>query len=195
MRTVAAASLALFALAACATGRARSLHPAAAVWSAGPVRWLVLAADRGALARVRSESELTRFVEGFWTRRGEDAQARFHERAVAADRLYASDVLPGSLTDRGRALILLGAPSGLRSMRRSTPVWDPRTPRTGRVPTTATRFEVWSWRAEELPEALVDQLELAPGTMIQVVFRVREEGVELVEGEHLLRAAARAWVR
>jgi GWxTD domain-containing protein len=191
-----AAALLLLVTGCASTTTLQGLHPAAAVWSAGPVRWLLLAEDRRALARVRSEPELRRFVETFWSRRGQGSEARFRDRAEAADRLYATAALPGSLTDRGRTLILLGPPSGLRSLRRSTPVWDPKAPpRGGRVATTASRFEVWSWRAEELPPTLVSRLDLAPGTMIQVVFRLKDDGADLTEGERYLLAAGRAWTR
>jgi|CXWL01.1.fsa_nt_gi hypothetical protein len=195
-------------------------EPSPAVrWAAGPQGWLLAADDRRLLATVGDAAGLAVFESAFWARREPGTAALVRQRAADADRLYAEEAngnrqqrrgpSRGSLTDRGRALILLGAPPILRSSRRNAPVWDPRRS-DGPAPTVAStslRLETWVYPVSDLPPRGASELGLGPGEQASLVFVVKSERpprersvgeprvaerVELIEGERVLAAAARA---
>lgn len=174
-------------------------------WAAGPVHWLLQPEEASALRQVRSESEASEFIAAFWRRRDptpEEAAnpvlAEFSRRAAAADRLYSEGVTPGSLTDRGGALILLGAPSLLRYAQRAVPTWDAARPR--ERPGKATKkvaIEVWGYRPTDLPPRLLALLpeEEATRPEITLTFVREPQSTYLIEGRKLLALAAQALVR
>jgi GWxTD domain-containing protein len=155
--------------------------------------------------RLSSSSEALAFIEAFWRRRDPDPETpgnpfaqKFFERVQSADVLYAEPGRAGSLTDRGRALILLGSPSILRYTQRAAPTWDPgEEGRSRRPPSTErVRLEVWGYTRDDLPPALVARLEKS-GEDFPVEVSFVEAGPRslLVDGEDLLEEAARAAVR
>ena len=192
--------------AACASGHLSSSLPGSArAWAQGPVRWLMLPDEARRFRRLSSSSEALAFIEEFRRRRDPDPETpgnpfaqQFFERVQSADVLYPEPGRAGSLTDRGRALILLGSPSILRYTQRAAPTWDPgeggrsrHSPSTERV-----RLEVWGYTREDLPPALVARLE-KEGEEFPVEVSFVEAGPRslLVDGEDLLEEAARAAVR
>ena len=198
---IAGALLAL-AIGACAGSR---VPGSARAWIEGPVRWLVQPEEAKRFRRLSSNAEVLAFIDAFWQRRDPDPATpanpyaqTFFERVQEADLLYSSEGLPGSLTDRGRAYILLGSPSVLRYTQRSTPRWDPgdgggghRPSSTGRV-----RIEVWGYQPGDLSEPLrarLDEDEAAYPVEVTFVEEVRR--TVLLSGEGLLESAARAAVR
>jgi hypothetical protein len=64
-RSTLLAMLAL-ALAGCAGGGNLRLSEPVRAWTAGPVRWLMLPAERDELARLASDAEAAIFVREFW---------------------------------------------------------------------------------------------------------------------------------
>ena len=70
---------------------------------------------------IMSDAARQTFIDEFWKRRDptpgtpeNEFRTTFHQRAAFADRVFASDGLPGTRTDRGRVFILLGEPSSVR---------------------------------------------------------------------------------
>lgn len=192
--------------AGCASGHLSSNVPGSArAWAQGPVRWLMLPDEAKKLHRLSSSSEALAFIEAFWQRRDPDPESpgnpfaqRFFERVQSADILYPEPGRAGSLTDRGRALILLGAPSILRYTQRAAPTWDPGEGGRSRRPpaTERVRVEVWAYTREDLPPALVARLEDEGQEFpVEVSFVEAEQRTLLVDGEDLLEEAARAAVR
>ncbi len=193
-------------LAACGSAHLPSNLPGSArAWAEGPVRWLILPDEARSFRHLSSNSEALAFIDAFWRRRDPDVDApgnpfaqRFFERVQSADVLYAEPGRAGSLTDRGRALILLGAPTFLRYTQRAAPTWDPGEGGRSRRPpaTERVRLEVWGYTREDLPAALVARLE-DEGEQFPVEVSFVEAGPRtlLVDGEDLLDAAARAAVR
>jgi len=183
-----------------ARGRPERL-PEAAAWAAGPVRWLLLPEEERELASLRHAGAAAAFRELFWERRdpdpgepGNPALDRFLERVAIADRLYGSPEVDGALTPRGGALILLGPPSRLRV---GAPVAGPGVRRRpGRRSPPLPRRETWGWVTGDLDPALRRALP-APGRggEWRVVFELVGSRERLVEGEPLLAAAARGWLR
>ena len=153
------------------------------------------------LRAVRSNPQAVTEIERFWRRRDptpEDQEnpfrTTFQERAVAADRLYAEGNRRGSLTDRGRALVLFGAPSVLRYRQRTVPALG----RTGRPGPKVGLLseEVWVYLQEDLPEAflaLLTESERQAG--IEMVFVTEGRHTRLTEGARYCELMPRAALR
>ncbi len=203
---VAALWLAALLAAGCGSGHlSPNLPGSARAWAQGPVRWLMLPDEARRFRRLSSSSQALAFIESFWRRRDPDPETpgnpfaqQFFERVQSADVLYAEPGRAGSLTDRGRALILLGSPSILRYTQRAAPTWDPAEGGRSRRPpsTERVRLEVWAYTREDLPPALVARLEKAGEEFpVEVSFVEAGPRTLLVDGEDLLEEAARAAVR
>ena len=202
MPRLALACAALVALAACAGAPRGPDCPEAIAWANGPARWLLLPDERSAFAQIRSCEGFRSFRRQFWERRDptpeqpeNPALATYLERVHMADRLYSAGTRPGSLTARGRALILLGPPSEQRAARGHA-----RMPGDGPAPagrrSADEMVESWGYRADDLEEALREALAaVTPAEIWLLRFVLRRGEAVLVEGEDLLPAAARAWAR
>ena len=168
-------------------------------WAEGPVRWLLLPAERRDLAAITTPAEAVRFVERFWARRDPDPSTeinpfreRFYRRVEAADLLYVENGVRGSLTDRGRALILLGSPTGLRVTNTEALEWDPSTGSADNVRIRYLPLEIWTYQLEDLRRPLREALvALGEGEDLRVSFVRDVDGTRLSEGEELLDLALR----
>lgn len=169
----------------------------------GPTRWLMLPEEERQARRLRSVRQALAFTEDFWRRRdpdpeqpGNETVRLFNERVEAADRLYGENGERGSMTDRGRALVLLGAPPVLRYSQRRVPVWQPGP--AGSRPRVETRnlmVETWVYPADELPPPLAERLAAeSDARQIELSFAVEPHSTHLVDGEKYLLMAARALV-
>jgi GWxTD domain-containing protein len=173
-------------------------------WAAGPVRWLMLPSEARQFRRLESAREILAFVEAFWLRRDPDLSSpgnprlrQFYERVDAADGLYGEDQKAGSLTPRGRALILLGSPPVLRTSQREVPALEtrPSSPRPV-VTSRSIQVESWTYGPDDLSAELLALLTAEGRTeAIVLSFGVEESRSSLLEGESLLELAARAWLR
>lgn len=173
-------------------------------WVNGPARWLMLPEEEREARRLRTNREAVAFIEAFWQRRdpdpgvpGNPAAQAFYDRVEAADNLYGEEGRRGSLTDRGRALVLLGPPPVLSYSQRSTPAWDPGP--LGSRPAVQTRRlvqETWIYRAEDLSPALLALLaEQGRDPEAVLVFVVEPDRTYLTDGAKLLELAVRAALR
>lgn len=169
----------------------------------GPMRWLLLPEERRQARRLHNSAEAVEFIENFWRRRNPDPRSPqndfarvFYERVESADRLYGEDGSRGSLTDRGRALIVLGPPPELRYGQRRLPSWEPGQPSSRpAIHTRNVGVETWKYEWSDLPPKLVALLAAeAPGQEVVLVFLVDTHHTRLIEGGHLLDLAARAAV-
>lgn len=189
---------------ACQSGVRSQAAGAVAEWAEGPVRWLILPDEERQLHRIRSNQEAVAFMEAFWRRRAADpgrpgnpfVQA-FYQRVEAADRLYGEPGVRGSLTDRGRALVLLGPPAILAYGQKPAATWEPG--RVGGRPLAETRkakLETWTYKEPDLSPALVALLQAEEREpRVTLTFVVEPRGTSLLEGGKLLDLAARAAVR
>ena len=166
----------------------------------GPLRWLLEPQERRELAELRTRSEVEAWIEAVWARRNPDPEAEltvrrelFDRRTGDADRLYRDERgLRGSLTARGRALILLGPPSGLRRGQRAAPRWSPDGGDAAAMRSVVA--ESWTYPPQRLPAALVERLAERGDTELTLRF-VEEHGLfRLIEGETDLRLAAASWI-
>jgi GWxTD domain-containing protein len=170
----------------------------------GPTRWLMLPEEQKQYQRLRSTRDVVDFIEKFWLRRdpdpdqpGNEFSKDFYERVEAADRLYSDGSARGSLTDRGRALILLGPPPVLRYSQRRVPTWNPGRP--GAPPAVHSQtlsLESWIYTVPDLPPALRQLIEEEdPRPEIELIFAVESRRTHLIEGEDYLELAVKAAVR
>jgi len=139
------------------------------------------------------------FLQAFWRRRDPDpdtpdnpTSAAFGRRVKAADRLYSEEGVRGALTDRGRALILLGSPAELRYARRAIPALDLIGRTSGGGPTRSLPQETWIYPREGLAEVLRPLADEALDGRVMLVFLEETRHTRLLEGEKLLQRAARA---
>src|SRR5258706_3974013 len=200
-RPVAVLALLVLLLRGCQSSLSR--RPAGGL-DEGPTRWLMLPDELHQYRRIRSASETVDFNEAFWRRRNPDPTTHgnefartFYERVDAADRLYSEDGVRGSLTDRGRALVLLGPPPLLRYGQKKVPVWEPAHPGCpANVHTHDLGLHAWVYPVAELPPAFAERIQAdEPRPEIVLVFAEEARHTHLIEGEKYLELAARAAVR
>lgn len=188
----------------CRSGVPPQAASAVAEWAAGPARWLILPDEEKQLHRIRTNQEAVAFMEAFWRRRDPDPEKpgnpfvqTFYQRVEAADRLYGEPGVRGSLTDRGRALILLGPPPTLSVGQRPVAAWEPG--RAGGRPVAETRkvaVETWTYQVADLPPALAEiWTDEDRGPQATLTFVVEPRGTTLIEGGKVLDLAARAAVQ
>jgi GWxTD domain-containing protein len=86
-------------------------------WPNGPAGFLLTENERKAYAQVKTDAEAQAFIDLFWAKRDPDlntVQNEFKEdfngRVAAADRQLSTEKIKGSLSDRGKVLILMGVP-------------------------------------------------------------------------------------
>lgn len=173
--------------------------PRTRTWAEGPVRWLLLPAEMRELRELRSDAEGALFIEEFWRRRdpqpgepGNPVRAAFEVRVDAADRAYGENGVRGSLTDRGRALVLLGPPSLLRQGARNAPALRPGHRGGGPMPVRSVVIETWEYGYSDLWPSLVALLEEHDEPGIRLAFLMGDDGTRLIDGEKYLEMAAEA---
>ena len=201
LRTILSIVLSWLALACQSSGRTST----AAGLADGPTRWLMLPDELRQVQRMRTNREAVDWLETFWRRRdptpeepGNERAKTFYQRVEAADRLYSEGGLRGSLTPRGRSLILLGPPPVLRYSQKRVPSWEPGRP--GAKPAIQTRdvvLESWVYAVEDLDPGLRERMaqEHPDAAEVVLVFLVEPRRTELLEGEKFLDLAVRASVR
>lgn len=86
----------------------------------GPAQWLMTSEDRKAWKQVKADDQAIDFIDLFWARRDptpgtprNENRIDFDSRVAYADRYFTEGRTPGSLTERGRVLIVLGFPKGM----------------------------------------------------------------------------------
>ncbi len=199
-RLIAALFVALLAL---ACGSAQTT-PGLRVWLEGPVRWLMLPDEQRGFRGVANNPEALKRIDDFWRRRDptpEDSdnpfRTAFQERTMAADRLYSEGTRRGSLTDRGRVLLLFGPPLALRFRQRAVPSLGARDSKLRAGPHTRwLGEEIWGYALTDLSPPLADVLaDSAREGQIEFVFANEGRHTHLVEGEAYCELAAKAMVR
>ncbi|HEX9160963.1 MAG TPA: GWxTD domain-containing protein [Thermoanaerobaculia bacterium] len=84
----------------------------------GPAQWLMTRDEQKAWRNVKTTDQAIDFIDLFWARRdptqGKEAnrnRLEFDARVAYADSHFEEEGTPGSLTERGRVLIVLGFPT------------------------------------------------------------------------------------
>jgi GWxTD domain-containing protein len=186
--------------------RRAAQEPAVEAGEAEAIRWLLLPAEERDLRRAVTEEERARLLQRFWSRRQaegeEEGEIRnrtlFLERMRAADVLYGDEAVGtvGSLTQRGRALILLGTPHSLEHSYERSPRWDPGLWQRRQAGTRPVQFETWGYRPEDLtPELRRELADRGWPFELRLRFIIRNGRGFVMEGEPFLEAAARSFLR
>lgn len=195
--------LCLAVVAGCRQGLSPQLAVSARVWFEGPAQWLMLPEEERAARGLADNREALDFIERFWRRRDptpgdpeNPVRTSFFERAIAADRLYGEGNRRGSLTDRGRVLILFGSPPALRYRQEAMPALAPDRER--RMTEAVTRWitvESWAYEPVDLPSGFSDFLpEDERDREISFVFNTAGPHTYMMEGERYCEIARRAAV-
>jgi GWxTD domain-containing protein len=86
-------------------------------WDESPAGFLLTKDEKKEWKKITTEDQAEEFIELFWARRNPDSsgafnpfKADFENKVRYADEQYSHDKQRGALTDRGRVLILMGAP-------------------------------------------------------------------------------------
>ena len=102
---------------AVATGAAAEMSESLRSWADSPVQLLLSRDELRQFRSLRNDADAERFIELFWARRdpepatpANELREGFGDRVAAADEQFGYEGVRGAFTDRGRALILLGAP-------------------------------------------------------------------------------------
>ena len=133
------------------------------IWAQGPVRWLLLPEERKELRNLERSANAEDYIQVFWERRnraprssGNAYRKAFAARVEAADVLYSDEGIRGSLTDRGRALILMGSPTHVTVSTEPVMAWDPAKESEDRVDMRNVDIEIWGYRMEDLPPGVLE---------------------------------------
>lgn len=92
-------------------------------WANGPAKWIMTADETAKWKQVRNDSDAKAFVDLFWARRdpspgtpANEFRDEFDRRVATADAQFGQARKKGSMTDRGRIFIVLGAPYTVQRM-------------------------------------------------------------------------------
>ncbi len=137
-----------------------------AVWATGPASHLMTAAEKAAWKNITSEKEADEFIALFWAKRdpttatpANELRAEFETRVTLADEHFTTKRTRGAMTDRGRALIVLGPPFNVSST--GAQARAPRNPNISSVdnwdgsvigPRGASAKLVWTYAGDKKPK-------------------------------------------
>src|SRR6266550_3626743 len=100
-----------------ALSAAAQLSPKYAEWADGPVKHLMTKEEMRQWKQIHSDADAAAFVDLFWARRDptpdtprNELREAFDIRVKYADDNFATHRQRGSMTDRGKVILLLGPP-------------------------------------------------------------------------------------
>lgn len=98
----------------------RRLPESTRYWLAEDAFYIITPEERCAFLHLNSDEEREHFIEQFWYRRSVDPisldydfKTEFYRRIVVANEKYASKLLAGRNTDRGRLYVIFGPPESV----------------------------------------------------------------------------------
>ena len=83
-------------------------------WDKSPQGDLMTASERAQWANVKTDDDADKFVKDFLAKRSPQVLAEVDKAAANADRYLSVGKVKGSMTERGKVVILLGPPSSLQ---------------------------------------------------------------------------------
>jgi GWxTD domain-containing protein len=183
-------------LAVWAAVAAAQLSPKYSGWAAGPEGFLLTKKELKEWGAIKTDEAAEHFIDLFWARRDPNLQSpvnefrtEFDRRVKHADDTFASEGHRGAMTDRGRVLIVMGAPdkSEKRAPTETVVKMDDRDTGTDEV---RANSELWMYDPARLPAAL----KLKGTRVLFVFYEPKAETNEFVldrshpEATHALRA-------
>jgi GWxTD domain-containing protein len=102
----------------CAAGAyAAGLNQMHEQWGKGPVTWIMTREESREWKQIKNDEDAEKFIQLFWARRdptpgtyANEYKAEFDSRVQYADEHYGNRRMKGSMTERGRAGVILGYP-------------------------------------------------------------------------------------
>lgn len=143
-------------------------------WDETAVKFLLTKDEEAAWKRVKTDAEAEKFIALFWARRDPTPQTpvnefrdEFDARVKLADERFTAGRLSGSVTDRGKVLVLLGPPTRI-ARSGAAPNPNIQTPGgtsddQGNLRQDRTPTEVWYWETQPETAELITRC--AQGTM------------------------------
>ncbi|HEX9160964.1 MAG TPA: GWxTD domain-containing protein [Thermoanaerobaculia bacterium] len=149
--------IACAALAIVAGGAFAQLSPEYRDWAKGPVQFIMTPQEVAQFNQLKTDAEAKAFVDLFWAKRdptpgtaANEYRQNFEAAVKYADEHFSEGRRKGSLTDRGRILLLLGPPSRVQTQR--TPQALEQTDTAANPGTEqTTRGQVWIYDAGRSP--------------------------------------------
>ena len=140
-------------------------------FATGPAKWLMTSEEQKAWRDVKTDDQAIDFIDLFWARRDptpgtprNENRLEFESRVAYADANFKEGNLRGSLTERGRVLILLGVPKNLATQGTRTTAqamggqgFDPNDPTGGRQQAAK---DVWEYDHETALKYNVPRIEV-----------------------------------
>jgi GWxTD domain-containing protein len=129
-------------------------------WADGPEGFLLTKKERKEWEKITTDAAAERFIELFWARRNPELnsplnafRAEFEAKVRFADENFGYAKVRGSLSERGKVLILLGRPEGrqVRAAAQAVPGLDTTE---GDAATVDAGMEIWQYDPATLPEKL-----------------------------------------
>ena len=127
-------------------------------WAEGPEGFLLTKKEKKGWDKITTDAEAEQFIELFWARRNPEPsnpfnafKAEFESKVRFADENLGYRNHRGSLSDRGRVLILMGRPDG-RDLRGASQA--PSIDATSDSDTVEGRTDVWVYETAKLPTEL-----------------------------------------
>jgi GWxTD domain-containing protein len=150
-RTFLVAALLLVAVAVTAFGQ---LSMAKADWARGPVQFIMTKEEQAAWNAIKSDADADQFIALFWAKRDptpgtavNEYKDEFDRRVQYADQNFGNGRQRGSLTDRGRILVIFGAPTRAVRTASQRPMMEPTNPTStaGATSDTERAGETQTW--------------------------------------------------
>jgi hypothetical protein len=120
-RVVSAVAVCLFAAAAFAGGLSKYKG-----WDKTPQGYFMTPDERTLWASIRDDADAEKFVNEFLAKRGPQFADEVTKAAVAADKYLTVGKTQGSLSERGKLIVLLGPPASLSFVKREARTGDLR---------------------------------------------------------------------
>ncbi len=135
------------------------LSPAMKEWPNGPAGFLLTKKEKKEYAKLKSDAEAQAFVELFWAKRDPDLETavnefkqEFERRVEYADAHFGYGKIRGSLSDRGRTLIVMGPWAHRAALPPGEFVRRLESEAEANVPTEGgAAAEVWVYRQGQFP--------------------------------------------
>ena len=114
-----------FAIAAAFAVTAFALSDEYVQFGKGPAQFLMTKEEVSQWKNVKTDDDAKAFIASFWSHREPAFKAEFDERVKYADEHFAEGRRRGSVTDRGRVLVVLGGPAKVERQRDQSDVSAP----------------------------------------------------------------------
>src|SRR5436305_15038294 len=98
-------------VAAAAAPCVAQLSAANAAWAKGPEQFIMSSEEKAEWSKITTDAAAQAFIDQFWARRGAAYRQAFDDKVKYADEHLKSGRTRGALSDRGKILILFGAPT------------------------------------------------------------------------------------